>query len=111
MGNNVGRPRKFNNKWQLEEAVADYFTRCNERGVPPTLKGLTMALGYTDTGALRYMAKESKAKGQFSLALGMAKLKIEDYWAEKLVDPRSGPGCVAAAKHMLSSCFGWRARK
>jgi hypothetical protein len=33
---------------------------------------------------------------------------IEDYWSQKLVSAKSGPGTVAAAKHVLSSCFKWR---
>jgi hypothetical protein len=103
-----GRPRKFRNKGELDEAVAQYFAWCDETETPPTIKGLTFALGYTDTNALRYLAKESKAKGQFSLTIGRAKLLIEDFWNQKLVNPNSGPGTVAAAKHMLSSCFKWR---
>jgi hypothetical protein len=31
-----GRPRKFRNKGELDEAVAQYFAWCDETETPPT---------------------------------------------------------------------------
>ncbi|GAB6060650.1 terminase small subunit [Desulfonatronum parangueonense] len=102
-----GRPRKFKNKRQLEDAIEAYFARCDESCIPPTMPGLAMALGFTKVSSLNYMEKQSTARSQFSAVLGRARLVIEDYWESLLVGRDSTPGQVQLAMMVLKRSFGW----
>ena len=106
-----GRPRKFKNRSELEEAIESYFAHCDERCRPPTMPGLARALGFTRVSSLKYMEKESAARSQFSAVLGRARLLIEAYWEEILVSLDSTPGQIQGAMFVLKNSFGWKVPK
>ncbi|TVR02156.1 MAG: hypothetical protein EA399_00695 [Desulfovibrionales bacterium] len=103
-----GRPRKFKNRRQLEEAIEAYFAKCDESCIPPTMPGLAMALGFTKASSLDYMEKQSAARSQFSAAIQKARLIIEAYWESVLVSMDSTPGQVQGAIFVLKNSFGWK---
>jgi len=106
-----GRPRKFKNRKQLEEAIEAYFAKCDESCIPPTMPGLAMALGFTKASSLDYMVKQSAARSQFSAAIQRARIVIEHYWERILVSLDSTPGQVQGAMFVLKNSFGWRVPK
>lgn len=117
--NKGGRPRKWNNAKKLEEAIEEYFESCEGtpvydadgklvvyKGVviykdrkPPTVSGLAYWLGFQSTQSLFDYQKEEK----FSAIITRAKLRIESYLEERLMDRDGQRG----AEFNLRCNFKW----
>lgn len=117
--NKGGRPRKWNNAKKLEEAIEEYFKSCEGtpvygedgellvyKGVviykdrkPPTISGLAYWLGFQSTQSLFDYQKEEK----FSAIITRAKLRIESYLEERLMDRDGQRG----AEFNLRCNFKW----
>lgn len=117
--NKGGRPRKWNNAKKLEEAIEEYFKSCEGtpvydtdgklavyKGVviykdrkPPTVSGLAYWLGFQSTQSLFDYQKEEK----FSAIITRAKLRIESYLEERLMDRDGQRG----AEFNLRCNFKW----
>lgn len=118
--NTGGRPPKFENKEQIQKLIEQYFEDCKGEplkvdgeiiydkygkpimleGVPPTVTGLALALGFKSRQALL----NYQAKAEFQDTILTAKLKVENYAETRLFD-REG---VRGAEFTLSNNFpGW----
>lgn len=68
--------RKFQTPGLMQQAVDHYFDQRREDGVPPTLSGLALALGFTSLGALsKYRNYDD---GDFRDIIDAARLRIMD---------------------------------
>lgn len=117
--NKGGRPRKWTSAKKLEEAIEEYFEACEGtpvrdedgellvyKGVivykdrkPPTISGLAYWLGFKSTQSLFDYQKEEK----FSAIITRAKLRIESYLEERLMDRDGQRG----AEFNLRCNFKW----
>jgi hypothetical protein len=89
-----GRPRKYSTPEEMQKAIDAYF-QDNERR---TVTGLALHLGFTSRADLiRYEGYSE----EYHYALKRAKLKIEAYYEEHLVESGAG-GSIFALKN-----FGW----
>lgn len=110
---NRGRPPKYKTPDALRAAVDRYFESCagvpgtDADGLPvmigetpPTICGLSLALGFKD----RRMFTEQRKRGPaFLEVVQYARLRVEEYAERRLYDPESFRG----AAFVLQSCFGW----
>ena len=94
IGNNGGRPPKFESPEDLEEAVNNYFE--NEDALSVT--GLALSLGFDSRQSLYDYAE----KDEFSYIIKRAKLVIENNYENCLLNA-SPTGAIFALKNM-----GWK---
>ena len=93
--NPVGRPRKYKSPGEMQKAIDAYF----EGTTKLTVTGLALYLGFTSRADLiRYEGYSEK----FYYAIKRAKLRIEAYYEEHLVESGAG-GAIFALKN-----FGWK---
>lgn len=95
-----GRPLKFETVEKLQEAIDDYFNKCNEAEDPITITGLALALDTTRETLCDYEEKD-----EFSDTVKKAKLKVENSYEKRLIKRGNG-GDIFALKN-----FGWVDRK
>lgn len=68
-----GRPRLYDDPIYFEERVEQYFDECSKEVKPPTVAGISYALGFADKQSFsRYAEYEG-----FSLTVKRARLRIE----------------------------------
>jgi hypothetical protein len=118
----VGRPRKYKNSDEMQEAIDQYFDKCEGNPLldddgkavlnkwghpiildrrPPTVTGLALALGFNSRQALLNYQARSKA---FNDTLTRAKSRCEEYAETRLYDKDGSNG----AKFSLANNFkGW----
>lgn len=121
--NKGGRPRKWSSPKKMEEAIEEYFEACEGTPVydgegklivvkgsivykdrkPPTVSGLAYYLGFQSTQSLFDYQKEEK----FSAIITRAKLRIESYLEERLMDRDGQRG----AEFNLRCNYGWNDKK
>lgn len=89
-----GRPRKYESVVKLQAAIDEYF----EVAPGYTITGLALHLGFTSRLAL--IANEGYSE-EFFYALKRAKLRIEMYYEQHLVETGAA-GSIFALKN-----FGW----
>lgn len=115
-----GRPRKWNSPKAMEKAIDDYFIECEgelmrdtdgtiiyNRNIqpvyinrkPPTVSGLAYYLGFASTQSLFDYSKDER----FSVIITRAKLRIEAYLEERLMDRDGQRG----AEFNLRCNFNW----
>lgn len=117
--NKGGRPRKWNSTKKLEEAIEAYFESCEGTPIyddkgraivfkgavvyknrkPPTISGLAYWLGFQSTQSLFDYQKDER----FSAIITRAKLRIESYLEERLMDRDGQRG----AEFNLRCNFKW----
>lgn len=103
MANN-GRPPRFETPEQMEDAIEAYYADCKDRGVPLTMTGLTLAIGFESRSSLvDYQARDEK----FSHTIKRARLKVELSVEERML---SSTGVVAGIIFNAKNNFGWRDR-
>ena len=96
----TGRPLKFKSVEELQEKIDAYFASCDEENEPITITGLALAL---DTS--RDILCNYENRDEFSNAIKMAKLRVENAYEKRLVRRGNG-GDVFALKN-----FGWKDTK
>ncbi|MCI1951780.1 MAG: DNA-packaging protein [Clostridiales bacterium] len=118
----VGRPRKYKSAAEMQEAIDQYFDKCEGNPLldddgkailnkwghpiildrrPPTVTGLALALGFNSRQALLNYQARSKA---FNDTLTRAKSRCEEYAEARLYDKDGSNG----AKFSLANNFkGW----
>jgi hypothetical protein len=102
MPNPVGRPPKFNNVKEMQEAIDAYFSECDsigEHGRPYTMSGIAYALDMSRQALLDYANKD-----EFLDAIKKARQRVEIDVENRLM---SG-SAVAGAIFNLKNNFGWR---
>lgn len=88
-----GRPPKFDNPQTMGKKIDEYFKSCRTKsgrwksGVPPTIAGLALALGFLDRRSVYDYSERSE---EFSHAVKKARLIIESYHEAAL----SRPACT-----------------
>jgi hypothetical protein len=87
----MGRPRKWDNPDEMQEAIDAYFASLNdgETAKPPTVAGLAIALGFCDRQSLQDYAKDER----FSFPIKAARHKIEA-WHEGRLSGTSPTGSI-----------------
>lgn len=84
----------------LERQTDDYFSRCREEGLHPSLPGLTLALGLDSCRELERLAS---AAGQRASSLRRAILRVE----EANIQSAYQKDTAATAKFILQNGFGY----
>lgn len=98
LGNNGGRPPKYESADELAEAVNKYL----EDAEVKTVTGLALALGFASRQSLYDYAQ----KDEFSYIIARAKLWIENYYELQLLTSNSATGPKFALQQM-----GWKDSK
>ena len=98
----MGRPPKFQDLNVLKADIDKYFADCDENNEPYTVTGLAIALGTHRSVLMDYERSEDK---DFSNAIKMAKVRVENYAEKKLYTQSSPTGAIFALKN-----FGWTDR-
>lgn len=122
MTNQVGRPPKYKSKEEIEEKIEQYFKECegeplldddgeqvvNKYGYPcyikapkpPTITGLSLALGFTSRQALlNYQGKK-----EFVDTITRAKSRVEEYAESRLFDRDGSNGAQFSLRNNFK---GW----
>lgn len=118
----TGRPPFYKTPEELRAAVNRYFESCAGLPVydadglpvltkdgeqvragetPPTMSGLSLALGFKDRHTFSEQAKRGAA---FREVVQLARLRVENYAERRLYNPQSYRG----AAFVLQACFGWQ---
>ena len=93
----MARPLQYKTPALMQEVIDEYFEMCKEETRPYTVTGLAIALDLTMKGLTDYGERDA-----FSATVKKAKLKVENYAAEKLYG-----GQVAGIIFNLKNNFGW----
>jgi hypothetical protein len=98
--NKGGRPPRYATAQELDGKVQGYFDRAGKR---PTLSGLAHYLGFESRQSMYDYEKRTE---EFSYIIKKARLRVEEYYEELLVDDTVRPaGPIFALKQ-----FGWADR-
>jgi len=101
MTKKVGRPLKFTDAKDMEEAINKYFEICDQTKEPYTISGICLALGMTRE-TLRQYAKIEK----FSDLIKMAKLQVENRYEKRALTDDKPAGAI----FLLKAHFGYSDR-
>ena len=100
MPNPIGRPPKLANVEELQEKIDSYFASCRDAegrlARPITITGLALYLDTTRETLMDYQHKDD-----FSDTIKKAKLRVENYYEERLMTT-TPTGAIFALKN-----FGW----
>lgn len=77
----VGRPLKYETPELMQTAIDEYFVNIHNEQRPPTICGLTLALGFVERHAL--LNYEGYGEG-FYATIKRAKTRVEMYHEERL---------------------------
>lgn len=94
-----GRPPLYDTPEQMQEAIDAYFDKLD--GMPPTVTGLVLYLGFDHRSSLDYYIQE---KPQFSGTIKAAKSRIEEFLEQTLYRQASVTGII----FNLKNNFGWK---
>jgi len=99
LGNNGGRPAKYETPQELETKIFEYFDWVvKENEGRATVTGLALFLGFEDKQSLYdYQKKE-----EFTCLIKKARSAVENFYEEKLISMSYG-GAIFALKNM-----GWK---
>lgn len=121
----IGRPPKYKNKEEIETKIEQYFKDCegqqlkdqngepvyNKWGYPvivdkrpPTVTGLSLALGFSGRSDLLYY----QGKKEFRDTIMRAKSRVEQYTEERLFDKEGSSGAQFSLRNNFK---GWDADK
>lgn len=82
IGGGSGLLPRFQTAEEIEAAIETYFEYVTEEGTPPTMAGLTLALGFKSVNAL----KNYEQKGEdFAFVIEVARTRIEDWKNRQLL--------------------------
>lgn len=76
----AGRPLKYKTVEELEKKIDQFFEERHESGIPPTVAGLALWLGF----ASRFSLYDYKERPEYSHTIKKAIERIEDY-AERII--------------------------
>lgn len=99
VGNEGGRPKKYQSVEEVERILDNYFVDCDNKEKPYTVTGLALALEMGRQQLLDY-GKDEK----FHDTIKKAKLKCEQYAEERLF----GGGQVAGVIFNMKNNYGWK---
>lgn len=97
IGNN--NALKYKNEKELEKAIDNYFSKCDEKEKPYTMTGLALSLGIDRTTLINYGKKDL-----FSTLIKKAKSKVEEQLEESLYRLGNNSGVI----FNLKNNYGWK---
>lgn len=97
--NKVGRPLKYKNKEEIDQAIKAYFERCEETGKPLTMSGLAVWLDMDRRSLVNYGNRE-----EFFLSIKRARAMIEASTEERMLMNELN---VTGAIFSLKNNYGW----
>lgn len=90
---------KYKDEKELENAINQYFQKCEEKQKPYTMTGLALSLGIDRTTLINYGKKDL-----FSTLIKNAKAKVEEQLEESLYRLGNNSGVI----FNLKNNYGWR---
>lgn len=97
--NKVGRPLKYKNKEEIDQAIKAYFERCEETGKPLTMSGLAVWLDMDRRSLVNYGNRE-----EFFPSIKRARAMIEASTEERMLMNELN---VTGAIFSLKNNYGW----
>lgn len=97
--NKVGRPLKYKNKEEIDQAISAYFDRCEESGKPLTMSGLAVWLDMDRRSLVNYGNRE-----EFFPSIKRARAMIEASTEERMLMNELN---VTGAIFSLKNNYGW----
>ena len=97
--NKIGRPLKYKNKEEIDQAIRAYFERCEEIGKPLTMSGLAVWLDMDRRSLVNYGNRE-----EFFLSIKRARAMIEASTEERMLMNELN---VTGAIFSLKNNYGW----
>lgn len=97
--NKVGRPLKYKNKEEIDQAIRAYFDRCEESGKPLTMSGLAVWLDMDRRSLVNYGNRE-----EFFPSIKRARAMIEASTEERMLMNELN---VTGAIFSLKNNYGW----
>lgn len=101
---NPGKPFKYESPEELEAAIEEYFTKCDDEKRPYTISGLALACGLANRSSLLNYEKKEGYEA-FHQIVTKAKARVEARNEEKLVTP--GQPTVGLIFNLKNNFKGW----
>ena len=94
-----GRPPKYTEVEEMQEKIDKYFEDCKLNNRPYTITGLGLALDMSRQDLINYSKKE-----KFFDTIKKAKMRVENYLEERLINDSSATGII----FNLKNNYGWK---
>lgn len=94
-----GRPPKYKTKEEIQEKIDNYFKECQLNNKPYTITGLGLALDMSRQDLINYSKKD-----EFFDTIKRAKMRVENYLEERLINDSSATGII----FNLKNNYGWK---
>lgn len=101
-----GRPRKYKTVDEMQQAIDKYFLDCDNEGIPYTITGLSLALGFDSrVSLLNYEGYTDEDNISFLSTIKKAKQKVEKNIEEGALQGKYNP---TISIFNLKNNFDWR---
>ena len=94
-----GRPPKYTKVEEIKEKIDRYFEECKLNNKPYTITGLGLALDMSRQDLINYSKKD-----EFFDTIKKAKMQVENYLEERLINDTSTTGII----FNLKNNYGWK---
>ena len=94
-----GRPPKYTEAEEMQKKIDKYFEDCKLNNKPYTITGLGLALDMSRQDLINYSKKE-----KFFDTIKRAKMRVENYLEERLINDSSATGII----FNLKNNYGWK---
>lgn len=94
-----GRPPKYTKVEEIQEKIDKYFEECKLNNKPYTITGLGLALDMSRQDLINYSKKD-----EFFDTIKKAKMRVENYLEERLINDTSTTGII----FNLKNNYGWK---
>lgn len=94
-----GRPPKYTEVEEMQKKIDEYFDDCKSKNRPYTITGLGLALDMSRQDLINYSKKE-----KFFDTIKKAKMRVENYLEERLINDTSATGII----FNLKNNYGWK---
>ena len=94
-----GRPPKYTKVEEIQEKIDKYFEECELNNKPYTITGLGLALDMSRQDLINYSKKD-----EFFDTIKKAKMRVENYLEERLINDTSTTGII----FNLKNNYGWK---
>ena len=94
-----GRPPKYTEVEEMQKKIDKYFIECDLNKKPYTITGLGLALDMSRQDLINYSKKE-----KFFDTIKKAKMRVENYLEERLINDSSATGII----FNLKNNYGWK---
>lgn len=94
-----GRPPKYKTAKEMQEKIDKYFKECDNSNRPYTITGLALALDLDRKSIINYSEQD-----EFFHTIKKAKLQVENYLEERLINDTSTTGII----FNLKNNYGWK---